>query len=219
MNKSLPRLTTVAFGLLFVFLSRTTSQVLTIDYSNLSAVKFTATANNSAINYPGGTSWTFSEGVALLGFLSSPANVQDLDLGSPTGTSNLTDSANLVTGTSTFNRLSSWNDANPSFYPNLGNGSDLTLWNNSTATVMTFTTASTAFNGEAIFNLSSYSSFTNLFPALNATGNVGIWNGSGTLGTWQVVAVPVPEPSTYAALFGVCALAGAMIIRRKRDVG
>jgi hypothetical protein len=81
---------------------------------------------------------------------------------------------------------------------------------------MTFSTSGAAFHGEAIFDLSSYSGFTNLFPALNATGNVGIWNGNGTLGTWQVVgAAAIPEPSTYAALAGLAAL-GLVILRRRR---
>ncbi len=216
MNKLSPRLA-VAFCLLFVFLSRANSQVLlTVDYSDLSAVKFTATSNSPLINYgPGG--WDFVEGVALLGFLSSPANVQDLDGGSATPTSNLTDSQNNVTANTKFNRLASWNDANPSYYPSGGNGVDLTLWNDPGVGDMVFTTSSQAFYGEATFDLSSYAGFTSLFPALNATGNIGIWNGNGTLGTWQVVGVSaVPEPSTYALLFGAGALIGALAIRRQR---
>ena len=215
MRKTSPRL---LFGFLLAMLcaGKSSAQVITVDWSNLSAVKFTATGNFSAINYPGGTSWSFSEGIALLGFFSVPVNVQDLDNGAPTATSNLTDSANTITSTSKFDRLSSWNDSNPNLYPNLGNGSDITLWNDSSATDMTFSTSGAAFYGEAIFDLSSYSSFTNLFPALNATGNVGIWNGNGTLGTWQVVgAAAIPEPSTYAALAGLAAL-GLVMLRRRR---
>ena len=193
-------------------LSKASAQVVvTIDWSNLSAVKFTATGNAAAGNF---NTLTFQDGIALLGFLSAPANVQDLDGGVPTGTSTLTDSNNILTSTSTFNRLSSWNDSQPSFYPNNGNGSDLTLWNDSAATGLSFSNSSPAFNGEATFDLSAYSGFTNLFPALNATGNVGIWNGNGTLGTWQVVGAAVPEPSTYAALVGLGALALTMLRRR-----
>lgn len=212
------RFLTLGFSLAGLILGKASAQVvITVDWSNLSAVKFTATANNSAINYPGGTSWTFSEGVALLGFLNTPANVQDLDGGAATGTSTLTDAANNLTSTSTFNRLSSWNDSNPNFYPNGGNGSDLTLWNDPGSTGMTFSTSSPAFNGEAVFDLSAYSGFTNLFPALNATGTVGIWNGNGNLGSWQVVgAAAIPEPSTYAALAGLTAFALVAVRRRIR---
>lgn len=189
---------------------------MTVDWSNQSAVKFTATGSNSAINYPGGSNWTFSEGVALLGFFTAPVNVQDLDGGVATTTSNLTDGANSITSTSIFDRLASWNDSNPYLYPDLGTGSDLTLWNDPGSTAMTFFTTSSAFYGEAVFDLSGYSGFTNLFPALNATGNVGIWNGNGTLGTWQVVgAAAIPEPSTYAALAGLGAL-GLAVLRRRR---
>ena len=193
-------------------LGKASAQVLTIDWSNPSAVKFTATGNFAAGNF---NTFTFVDGVALLGFLSAPANVQDLDGGSPTGTSTLTDSANSLTANSTFNRLASWNDSNPSFYPNSGNGSDLTLWNDPGSTTFFFSNSSPAFNGEAVFDLSAYSSFTSLFPAVNATGSVVIWNGHGTLGTWQVVGAAVPEPSTYAALAGLGALALAMLRRRR----
>jgi len=188
--------------------------VMTVDWSNRSAVKFTATGANSAINYS--NAWTFVEGVALLNFFTAPVNVQDLDNGT-TGASTLTDSANNAGATSTFNRLSSWNDANPNLYPNGGNGSDLTLWNDPGSTKMTFTTAGAAFYGEAVFDLSNYAGFTSLFPALGATGNVGIWNGNGTLGTWEVVGAQsaVPEPSTYAALAGIGALV-LVVLRRRR---
>ncbi len=207
----------IIFCALFVFQSLGSAQVLTIDYSNLSAVKFTHTGNASAINYGPGPR-QFDDGIALLGFLSSPANVQDLDGGSPTPTSDLTDSQNSATVTSQFDRLSSWDDADPSKYDNGGFGQDLTLWNQNGGTGMAFSTGSADFYGEAIFDLSSYGAFTSLFPALNATGNVGIWHGSGTLGTWKVVGVAaIPEPSTYAALFGAVALAGAAMLRRKRS--
>ena len=82
---------------------------------------------------------------------------------------------------------------------------------------MSFSTGSAAFYGEATFNLSTFPSITALFPALNSTGNVVIWNGNGTIGTWQVVGVSaVPEPSTYAAIFGAVALAGVVVRRRRQ---
>ena len=202
--------------------------VLTIDYSNLSAVKFTATGNASLINYSG--SLGFSDGIAILGFLTSPALVQDFVTSGPVSTYNgstsgngLTDSANATRTTSQiFDDLSTWNDANTGFWssygqPGTGNGSDLTLWANGDSTGMSFSTGSPAFHGEATFNLSSFPSITALFPALNSTGNVGIWGGGATLGTWQVVGVSaVPEPSTYAAIFGAVALAGVVVRRRRQ---
>jgi len=217
MNSHLRRLF-IGSLLAVVCLGKASAQaVLTIDWSDLSAVKFTATGNFSAINYPDMESnWSFIEGVALLGFFTDSVNVQDIDGGSPTLTSTLTDSANNATSTSTFNRLSSWNDTEPYLYPSLGNGVDVVLWNDSDATGMTFSTSNDAFYGEAVFDLSAYSSFTDLFPALNATGNVEIWNGHGTLGTWQVVgASAVPEPSAYAAFAGLASL-GLVALRRRR---
>ncbi len=213
MKSSLRLLCVLTFASLFAGTSFA-QVVMTVDWSNPSAVKFTATGAASAINYS--NAWTFGEGVALLGFFTAPVNVQDIDNGT-TGTSTLTDSANSAGATSTFNRLASWNDANTNYYPSNGNGSDLTLWNGPGSTQMTFTTAGAAFYGEAIFDLSNYAGFTSLFPALGTTGNVGIWNGNGTLGTWQVVGAQsaVPEPSTYAALAGIGALT-LVVLRRRR---
>lgn len=177
--------------------------VLEIDWSNLSAVKFTATVNPSMNAYTGG--YKYNDGIALLNFF--PSDVVTQDIGSLVS-SNLYDSSN---STAFFDILSSWNDG----VPNTSPGRDLTLWSNPGTTTLDFSTSSPAFNGVAIFDLSAYSSFTNLFPALNATGDVVVWNGTATLGTWQVVGAAVPEPSTYAALAGLGALAVAMLRRRR----
>lgn len=203
--------------------------VLTIDYSNLSAVKFTATGNASLINYSG--SLGFGDGIAILGFLTSGTGVQDFVTAGPTSTYNgstsgggLTDSANNgANAARIFRDLTVWNDSNPSLWTNYGqapNGSgvDLTLWSNtSSGQTLSFSTGSAAFYGEATFNLSTFPSITALFPALNSTGNVVLWNGNGTIGTWQVVGVSaVPEPSTYATIFGAVALAGVVVRRRRQ---
>lgn len=188
-------LTLLCFG-------KSSAQVLTIDWSNLSAVKFTATGNFAANAYTGPRN--YGDGIALLSFFSS--NVVTQDIGALVS-SNLYDSSYSA---AFFDVLSSWNDG----VPNTSPGLDLTLWSNPGATTFDFSTSSPAFNGEAIFDLSAYSN-TNLFPALNATGNVVVWNGSATLGTWQVVGAAVPEPSTYAALAGLGALGLAMLRRRR----
>jgi hypothetical protein len=52
-------------------------------------------------------------------------------------------------------------------------------------------------------------------PIRTITANVGperiVWGSAGSVGL-----APIPEPSTYAALFGIFALAGVMIRRRLR---
>ncbi len=179
--------------------------VMTVDFSDLSAVKFTATGVASAIDYS--NQWSFYEGIALLNFFTAPVNVQDIAIGAP-GSSTLTDSANNVSAATIFSGLSSWNDAHPSFYPNNGTGSDVTLWGDSSAK-MTFSISASAFYGEAVFDLSS-SNFTGVFPSVGTTGDVVIWNGNGTLGTWTVI----PEPSTYSFVAGLCAL-GLLTLRRR----
>ena len=106
--------------------------------------------------------------------------------------------------------------------PGTGSGIDITIWNQSSASQMAFSSSGQAFYGQAIFDLTAYSSYTNLFPALNSTGDVRIWNddggaGNAVLGSWKVVgAAAVPEPSTYAALFGLATL-GAACWRKRRQ--
>ncbi len=189
--------------------------VLTIDYSNLSAVTVTATGSFAYSDYSGPLG--FGDGIALHDFFTAPVLVQDF-VTAPV-------SSTLTTGvvpqdlTNTFSEITAWNDSNPSLWvgygqPGLGNGSDITLWRNAPSVSMSFSTESAAFSGQAVFNLSGYASYTNLLPALNSTGTVTIWNNNGTIGTWQVVGTAVPEPSTYAVLFGSAAL-GLVIWRRR----
>lgn len=103
-----------------------------------------------------------------------------------------------------------------------GTGIDLILWNQNTGSTMSFSTASPAFYGEAIFDLSGYSSYTSLFPALNSTGTIRIWNNDGgsgidaTIGSWKVTGVSaIPEPSTCALLAGLGTL-GVVVFRRRQ---
>ena len=102
MNSRLRRLL-LALTLALLSSGKSSAQVvMTVDWSNQAAVKFTATSNFCAIDYPGATNFKFSDGIALLNFFSSPVNVVDLDGGSPAPTSNLTDSANVVSSTAKF---------------------------------------------------------------------------------------------------------------------
>ena len=203
--------TLLCLGLALLGFARLNAQsvVLTIDWSNLSAVKFTASGTAPDNPYDGSTAPSmlkFNDGIALLGFF--PSNVTTQDIGSLVS-SDLSDSGN----TAFFDILSSWNDGVPNSSP----GQDLTLWSDPGANFLFFDTGSQAFNGEAVFDLSGYSTFTNLFPALNTTGNVVVWNGTETLGTWKVVgASAIPEPSTYATVFGVVALVGTVALRRRQ---
>lgn len=204
------------------------SVVLNIDWSNVSAVKITATANFSAINYPTGltNNITFYDGIALLNFFATPVVVTDF-VNTSTG-SNLTDSANNPTPNSRFDELTTWNDAHPEYWGTYGavrtdTGVDLVMWTQGASPlVMSFSTSAPAFHGEAVFDLSGYPGLTSQFPALNTTGIVRVWNndddlGNAVIGTWQIVgAAAIPEPSTYAALLGVVALVGA-VVRRRRD--
>jgi hypothetical protein len=202
----------IAFAILG--LSNASAQVITIDWSDLSAVKFTTTSANSAIS--GGTGYTYEEGFVLLSFLQSTVVGQDI------GTlvsSSLSDSVNTAVF---FDTVSTWNAVDGPTTA-AASGMDLTLWKDLATPDMVFSTASAAFIGELVVNLSGYSSITNLFPAFGATGSVEIWDHTGTqsgstasLGTWEVVgASAVPEPSSYVSIVGVLALCGAASARRR----
>jgi len=83
-----------------------------------------------------------------------------------------------------------------------------------TALPQVFSTESGAFTGEAVINLSTYSS---LLPQIGTYGSIVAGRSasgiSDVIGEWTVV----PEPSTYAAFFGVGALATAVVLRRRRS--
>lgn len=89
-----------------------------------------------------------------------------------------------------------------------------------------FDSSSAAFTGSLQFNASAdYQTFAirNYFPALNTTGDIIVgWSentGNVVIGQWKMVETPaIPEPSTYALIFGLIALGGAAWRRRRRAV-
>lgn len=196
------------------------SVLVTIDYSDLSAVKFTATGAASDIEYLGGL--TFADGIALRNFFTAPVLVKDFVSSYNEASVGLSDTNNDTLNGAVFNELSAWNDDHPEYWAGYGadgtgNGVDLTLWNQLGNThSMYFDVAGqffspAAFHGEAIFDLTGYADYTALFPAANSSGDITIWNNNGTLGTWQAI----PEPSSYG-LLGAGALTLVAHVRRRR---
>lgn len=206
-------------GLALVGYAKSHAQVLlNIDYSNLSAVKFTATGNNVATSYSG----TLDDGLDLLNFFVSSVYVKDFVQPGPVSTyvTSSNGGAGLTDGIygNKFEDLAAWDAANPSHWNGYGNPTtfpamDLTFW---TYGGQNFGFDAThTFQGEAVFDLSSFPSYTSLFPALYATGDIVGHASSTVLGQWRVVAVAVPEPSTYAVIFGAAALVGTSVLRRR----
>lgn len=195
--------------------------LLTIDISDLSAVKFTATGSSADQTF---NTLSFADGIALRNFFINTVPVQDFVSTYSSSSTGLTDSTNDLPSTAIFNELTAWNDDHPEYWTgynneSLGGGVDLTLWNQtSTGTTMFFSSGpEAAFYGEAVFDLSGWILWTDEFPAVNTTGNINLWNNNGTIGTWQVVnPSAVPEPSTYG-MIGAGALVTATIMRRRRN--
>lgn len=194
------------------------SVLLTIDYSDLSAVKFTATGAASDIEYLGGL--TFADGIALRNFFTAPVLVKDFVSSYNVASVGLSDSNNDTLNGAVFTELSAWNDDNPGYWAGYGadgtgNGVDLTLWSLDNISTMYFDAGpfspKAAFHGEAIFDLTGYADYTALFPSANSSGDITIWNNNGTLGTWQAI----PEPSSYG-LLGAGALTLVAHVRRRR---
>lgn len=107
------------------------------------------------------------------------------------------------------------------FTVNLDGGSDISeLGFTSTTTgttgfqsPVTATTKSVTLTG---LNIASGSTF-----SFNIVGNRGPTTGSAQgigIDNFSVTASAVPEPSTYAAIAGAVALAGAMVVRRRKQV-
>lgn len=181
----------LAFATLFATTAARASVVMTIDPTDLDAVKFTATGNLSAIDDSSSTSYL---GVTLIGVFATPYF---------TGTRYATSSDLLSSGVSNC-ILDVALTAD-----NFGNMTqkDINLYSDSEFETQIFSTSVPAFTGEAVFSLPG-AVFT---PG--STGDIIVGDtdgGSGlTIGQWQVI----PEPSVLVLIapFGL-----ALALRRAR---
>jgi hypothetical protein len=197
--------------------------LLTIDWSNLSAVKVTATGNAPAFSYNNGedapvwaggaSSFKGEDGMTFVNFLTS-ASATFGDVGPAATSSTLSD----YSGTNIFNQFYILNTGTQN-----GSGKDFNIYATVTSSNYLFANGQPAFTGEAVFDLSGaqYSTLVSLLPAQGASGNLVMWNTFDyPLGTWSVTgaASAVPEPSTYALIFGLGALGLAAWRRRSQSV-
>lgn len=198
--------------------------LLTIDWSNLSAVKVTATSNAPAYSYnnnsgefpdtpvwpsPLGSSYKGEDGFTLINFLTSPSATTGSNVGPGASSSTLTD----YSGASIYDQFYVISAAQG------GSPNDLTIFANNTSSPIILANGHPAFTGQAVFDLSGgdWSDLVNQLPTVGATGNITFWNETSfSLGTWEVTGSvsAVPEPSTYAAILGGLALVGVMLRRR-----
>lgn len=207
-------------GLVLLVATAATSRaqlLLTIDVSNVSAVKITATGtapaysyNNGAGDTPvyggGASSFKGEDGITLVGFLTADS-LYTGNVGPGASSSTLTD----YSGNSTFDQ----------FYVISGHLRDLNIFANNTSSDLVFANGHAAFTGEAVFDLSAgdWADLVSRLPTYPAGGNIVLYNEfSFALGTWSVTSA-VPEPSTYAAIFGGIALVGVVLRRRRAARG
>lgn len=193
--------------------------LLNIDWSNLSAVKITATGNAPAFSYNNGadnpvygggaSSFKGEDGMTFVNFLTSTSATIG-DVGPGATTSNLADHS----GNSIFDQFYVLNNTTQG-----GSLKDLNIYAATTSDNYLFVNGAAAFTGEAVFDLSgvAHADLVSLFPGLGASGSLVMWNTfSYPIGTWSVTgAAAVPEPSTYAAIFGGLALVGVALRRRQ----
>lgn len=210
-------LTLSAAAFIFQTLSGNALTLLIIDVTNPNAVKFTATTSNSS----GSSSQRITfEGITLQDFFSTITDVPDTTAINDeffTPTLVPTQSPAISGGIANrYSGLASYDFSDGT--GNFGPGNDLSFYMNGGSGVegsQVFTSGLRAFNGESVFNLSSFAS---ALPASGTTGNItsgylpssaGAGHGV-TLGQFTVI----PEPST--AVLGALA-AAALVVRRRRN--
>lgn len=176
--------------------------LLQIDVSIPSAVTITATG---AIPNAASNTVQFGDGVTLVGFFKDSTGEIANSLGGNLSAAALTNESKVFD----VYYSSYYNSADYQYYD------DLRIWGSGISDTMVYDLVNPAFSGTATVDLSTVSAF---LPDVGAMGM--IWTNftdgvsdTTNLGTWQVVGVP--EPSTYAALFGLAAL-GFVAWRRRR---
>jgi hypothetical protein len=198
----------MAFAILGI--SSVSAQVITIDWSDLSAVTITGTGQFASNDQFG--SKDYSEGVTLEGFFTTAIN-NDSSVASTSSSSSLYTAGN--TG-EFLNDLITWDHLT-------GDGAsttdDLNIYRSGSIITFDFRADTAAFTGSSSWDLSNpgASIYTDYFPALNVTGSVYAGNSTVLIGTWQIVGATsaVPEPSSFAAILGIIALCGTVGARRR----
>ena len=99
------------------------------------------------------------------------------------------------------------------FAPNtIGGAEALNIYKEDGSTTQSFVTGLTSFTGSVILDLSAYSAY---LPTTGGDIVSGDLNGnSGVLGQYTVISA-VPEPATYAVIFGFIVLLGSTLSRRR----
>lgn len=186
---------------------------LQIDWSDSSAVTFTGTgtvATNAYVGSPSGL--TYEDGITVKDFFTSDVdNDSTIGILAPTSTTLYADSETARF----FTNLVTWDYVSQD---GVSVTNDLNFYIDGDSTPLDFDTGTAAFSGVATWDLSNDSSFIDFWPTMGTTGTLHAEASAIVIGTWEVVGAgsAVPEPSSYTALMGAFALAGAIGRRRGR---
>jgi hypothetical protein len=183
--------------------------------SSTHVITFTGTGNHPSD--PLGGAVSFADGLTLENFFTSQVpeakydSYVDLSVFSHISTT-LSDNvgANFFTHlyTEAFDADTLYNDLNISNAA--GSGTNISM-----------TTGSAALNGVFTKSIISESGFWSIMPSVGSTGNIYFGlsgNNQGLIGTYAVVSA-VPEPSSYAACFGLATLGFVAWRRRYSRLG